>query len=272
MPHHSEQHAQHDPLLVVSLAAGDLTGADRDFATSLITDCAECATLHDDLLAIARATAALPTAVRPRDFQLTPEQAARLRPLGWRRFVAAFASPRLAMTRQLGIGLTTLGLAGLLVSVLPTMNMAGSAAGAPVAPAAESTTNDTSLGGVESAASPAASAASSAAAASASSEPYSAAALPSASYGVVSLPQATNLPDRASANDGQGTAGPVTAQGSDGKSFTQAPAPVERQLGGDQFTSEEPGLPLLLVVSVILLAAGIALLIARRIARGLTGS
>ena len=271
MPHDSEQHAQHDPLLVVSLAAGDLTGADRDFATSLIVDCAECATLHDDLLAIAQATAALPTAVRPRDFQLTPEQAARLRPLGWRRFVAAFASPRLAMTRQLGIGLTTIGLAGLLVSVLPTMNMAGSAAGAPVAPAAESTTNDTSLGGVESAASPAASAASSAAAASASSEPYSAAALPSASYGVVSLPQATNLPDRASA-DGQGTAGPVAAQGSDGKSSTQAPAPVERQLGVDQFTSEEPGLPILLVASVILLAAGIALLIARRIARGMTGS
>ena len=27
MPHVSEQHAQHDPLVVVSLAAGDLTGA-----------------------------------------------------------------------------------------------------------------------------------------------------------------------------------------------------------------------------------------------------
>ena len=80
MPHASEQHAQHDPLLVVSLAAGDLTGTDRDRAAALIAACADCALLHDDLLAIARATAALPTAVRPRDFQLTPEQAARLRP------------------------------------------------------------------------------------------------------------------------------------------------------------------------------------------------
>src|ERR1700704_697802 len=104
MPHDSEQHAQHDPLLVVSLPARGPTG---------------------------RATAALPTAVRPSDFQLTPEQAARLRPMGWRRLVAAFASPRLAMTRQLGIGLTTLGLAGLLVSVLPGGNLPmGSAASA----------------------------------------------------------------------------------------------------------------------------------------------
>ncbi len=134
MPHDFEQHAQHDPLLVVSLAAGDLTGAERDLATSLVADCGECATLHDDLLAIARATAALPTAVRPRDFQLTPDQAARLRPLGWRRFAAAFASPRLAMTRQLGVGLTTLGLAGLLVSALPTVNLGmGGAASAPSA-------------------------------------------------------------------------------------------------------------------------------------------
>ena len=149
MPHDSEQHAQHDPLLVVSLAAGDLTGAERDLATSLVADCAECATLQDDLLAIARATAALPTAVRPRDFQLTPEQAARLRPLGWRRFVAAFASPRLAMTRQLGIGLTTLGLAGLLVSALPTVNLGmGGAASASSAPAAAlQATEDTEFSG-----------------------------------------------------------------------------------------------------------------------------
>ena len=58
MPHVSEQHAQHDPLLVVSFAAGDLADADRDLAASLVAECADCATLHDDVLAIARATAA----------------------------------------------------------------------------------------------------------------------------------------------------------------------------------------------------------------------
>jgi hypothetical protein len=280
MPHVSEQHAQHDPLLVVSLAAGDLTGADRDLATSLITGCAECATLHDDLLAIAQATAALPTAVRPRDFQLSPEQAARLRPLGWRRFVAAFASPRLAMTRQLGIGLTTLGLAGLLVSVLPTAGLPsmGSAAGASAAPPeAASTTGDTRLPGVELAPSAAASGAAASAAASASAssaalQPAADTAQPSASgsYGAMSLPSSTSQPDRTSASSGDGTVGGVTAQGSGSGKSTTAPAPGQRE-SLDQSAAEDSGPSLVLVASAILLAAGIALLVARRIARGMTG-
>ncbi len=158
MPHPSEQHAQHDHLLVVSLAAGDLTGNDRDRAAAQIAACAECALLHDDLLAIARATAVLPAAVRPRDFQLTPEQAARLRPGGWRRFIAAFASPRLAVTRQLGVGLTTLGIAGLLVSTIGSMSLGlgGLAAGAPAAAPAdqrELMSTDESGGGPQPAAS-----------------------------------------------------------------------------------------------------------------------
>src|SRR2546428_13110559 len=94
MPHVSESHAQHDPLLVASLAAGDLAGADRDHATAQIASCADCAELHADLILIARATAALPPAVAPRDFTLTPEQPAALRPGGWRRLVAAISGPR----------------------------------------------------------------------------------------------------------------------------------------------------------------------------------
>ena len=53
-------HARHDTLLVAALAAGDLAGTDRDHATELIETCADCATLHDDLVAIARATASAP--------------------------------------------------------------------------------------------------------------------------------------------------------------------------------------------------------------------
>lgn len=268
MPHDFEQHAQHDPLLVVSLAAGDLTGAERDLATSLVTDCGECATLQDDLLAIARATAALPTAVRPRDFQLTPDQASRLRPLGWRRFAAAFASPRLAMTRQLGIGLTTLGLAGLLVSALPTVNLGmGGAASAPSAPAAAlQATEDTEFSGesLASAAAPMPSAAASDAAASASLRTTSDTAQPSGSADPAAAPFAT-YPDRSSASDG-GTKGNVTAQGSRGADVTAAPIQVERQ-GLDQSATDQRGPSTFVVVSAILLAAGIALLIARRIAR-----
>ena len=87
MPHVSEhhvlpQHDAHDPLLVAALAAGDLAGTDRDHAVALIRSCVSCAELHDDLVAISRATAAVPPpfAKAPREFQLTPADAARLRP------------------------------------------------------------------------------------------------------------------------------------------------------------------------------------------------
>jgi len=274
MPTQSEQHAQHDHLLVVSLAAGDLTGADRDRAASQIATCAECALLHDDLLAIARATAVLPAAVRPRDFQLSPEQAARLRPGGWRRFVAAFASPRMAMTRQLGVGLTTLGLAGLLVSVLGSVNLGmGGAASAPGTQQELRTTNEFSAGGEAApAASPAAAAASGAPASAPAGAPVLGAGGTSASPDSLT-PLATMLPDAASsrpqatsAND-RGTTGVAQVP----------PAPTSGTPGPDanrdlsaEVTAEEPGIPLILVASVILLAAGIALLLARRVGRKIT--
>ena len=43
----------------------------------------------------------------------------RLRPNGWRRLVAIFGSPRDVFSRPLAFGLTTLGLAGLLVATVP---------------------------------------------------------------------------------------------------------------------------------------------------------
>ena len=263
MPHDSERHAQHDPLLVVSLAAGDITADERNRAASLIADCAACARLHDDLLAIARATATLPAALRPRDFQLTPEQAARLRPGGWRRFVAAFASPRLAMTRQLGVGLTTLGLAGLLVSVLPTVQLGGMG-GAAAMPAPEqvfSGTDDSSGSGVELA--PGAAAASAA---------------PSAAPISVVGGEASASQDRAVHPDTT-SAKPSSARSAAGVNQGAQPtatdvailAPAER-LASDGTTTDGTGASLIVVASAILLAAGLALLVARRIARSMTGS
>jgi hypothetical protein len=261
MPHVSDQHDQHDQLLVVSLAAGDLTGADRDRATSQIADCAQCARLNDDLLVIARATAALPAAVRPRDFQLSPEQAARLRPAGLRRLVAAFAQPRLAMTRQLGVGLTTLGVAGLMLSVLGSVNLGfgmGAAAPAAQGPANESTKDytDTGVGG----------AAPSGAAASVEAAPVYAANQPSASPYALGFPDASTTVRAPASDEGRGA---VTVQRPQAtKGATQA-----SDFGADlpaEVSAEEPGAPLIVVASVILLAAGIALLLARRIARRIT--
>jgi hypothetical protein len=139
MPHVSEvrpaSHDRHDLMLVAALAADDLAGADRDQAIALIDSCTACATVRDDLVALARATASAPPpiAARPRDFRLTPTDAARLRPSGWRRLVAALSTPRAAVTRPLGVGLATLGLIGLLVGNVQLGF--GSAASAPQAPA-----------------------------------------------------------------------------------------------------------------------------------------
>jgi hypothetical protein len=274
MPHDSEQHAQHDQLLVVSLAAGDLTGADRDLAASLIVECAECHALHDDLVSIARATAALPAAVRPRDFQLSPEQAARLRPAGWRRFAAAFASPQLAITRQLGVGLTTLGLAGLLVSVLPNVSLpqAGSAGASP--PGAQeflsSSGSDNAVGAPSAAAAAApeaSSAAASAAPAFGGAVTVDRAASPSSDTTV--LGPARSYPSRSSADGGVGSEGYQAAQGTDTQGEASPAAAAQRDLA-ERLANEDQGASVVLVASAILLAAGIALLIARRIARRVT--
>src|SRR5688572_29205323 len=100
MPHSREvrptSHDAHDSVLVAALAADDLVGTERDQALDLTRSCSDCALLHDDLRAIARATASAPPPIadRPRDFRLTPADAARLRPNGWRRFVVAVQDAR----------------------------------------------------------------------------------------------------------------------------------------------------------------------------------
>ncbi len=136
-------HAAHDLLLVAE-------AADRDGRLpASLAACAECQALHTDLVALAAAvpTAALPA--RPRDYALTEADAARLRPAGWRRWLAAIGTSRDAVTRPLAVGLTTIGLAGLLVATIPgalssgastagaapEQSAAGEAAGAPAAAA-----------------------------------------------------------------------------------------------------------------------------------------
>jgi hypothetical protein len=119
-------HPAHDPLLVAAAAdrGGQLPAA--------LADCHDCRALHADLLALAAAVphAALPA--RPRAYTLTPTDAARLRPAGWRRWLAAIGTSRDAVTRPLALGLTTLGIAGLLVATVPgALPFAGSASSAP---------------------------------------------------------------------------------------------------------------------------------------------
>ena len=128
----ASDHASHDTILVSSLADHSLPTTERAAAEALVATCSQCADLQADLLALRAATRAMPTPERPNDYTLTESDAARLRSGGWRRFVAILGTSRDALSRPLAIGLTTLGLAGLLVTAAPALMIGGaSSAAAP---------------------------------------------------------------------------------------------------------------------------------------------
>ena len=115
---HDPVHAVHDHELIAGLAAGDLAPAEHARAAALTQACHDCLALHDDLIAIARATRTLPVEAAPRDFRITAEQAARLRRTGW---LAALLRPfgaRASAARPLATAFTTLGLVGVFVAIL----------------------------------------------------------------------------------------------------------------------------------------------------------
>ena len=124
-PFTSSDHASHDTILVASLADHSLPASERAAAEALVDACSQCADLHADLLALRAATRAMPTPPRPNEYTLTPRDAVRLRSGGWRRFVAVLGTSRDALSRPLAVGLTTLGLAGLLVATLPSFSIGG---------------------------------------------------------------------------------------------------------------------------------------------------
>ncbi len=132
------RHASHDTLLVASLADHSSAGPERDRATALVESCTLCAGLHDDLIALSAAIRDMPTPPRPRAYTLGPADAARVRPGGWRRLIAGIGTARDGFSRPLAVGLTTLGLAGLLVATVPSILTTGNATGASAATGASS--------------------------------------------------------------------------------------------------------------------------------------
>lgn len=105
-------HATHDELLIARLFGADVDDRERARAQEQIAGCEECAALFADLGSIASATVALPVPTRPRDFSLTPADAARLRPSrsGWARLLG------LGRRRSFGGALVALGFSGLLLT------------------------------------------------------------------------------------------------------------------------------------------------------------
>jgi hypothetical protein len=166
------RHALHDEELIAAYAAGDVDDpADAARARSLVERCPTCRELHADVSLIratiqASGSAAerAATLAAPRDFRLTAEVAARLRPgtpiarlaaqLGWRaRLSVGIASFR----RPIGAALATFGIAGLLVgsltlsgTPLASTTGAGAASSAPgaeqIGPAPETSVDRANFG------------------------------------------------------------------------------------------------------------------------------
>jgi hypothetical protein len=142
-------HAGHDLLQVAE-------AVDRGARLAPILDlCARCAGLYVDLVALTTALPLSALPARPRNFTLTVEDARRLRPGGWRGWWSTVGSARDTLTRPLAVGLTTLGLAGLLLTAAPTLQLglggaASSGAAGEIdahAPAASVLSGDRTLAG-----------------------------------------------------------------------------------------------------------------------------
>jgi hypothetical protein len=256
--HHSKPaaHAQHDLDLIAGHAVGDLTDTQRVRAEALLQSCASCAELRRDLVAIASATRSLPPQTAPRDFRLTASQAARLRRGGWlKSLLRPFAAPRSGV-RPMAAALTSLGLAGLLVStVLPSMVLFGSAGAAAPRAASLPAPSAASAGEVPG--------------------PLSAAGNPapsdtSAQYGPASGRTATPAPagPGGKSNDAASTVpevaggGPYGQQASGGREVHDQMTAGEGQLG-----SNGPEPSPILIGSLVLVALGVALFGLRFVAR-----
>lgn len=122
-------HHRHDPVLVAAAVGHALAGPDAGLASSWRA-CPECARLHRDLTRIAVALPMTWTPRRPRDYELGDADARRLRSGGWRGWWARIGTARDTVTRPLAAGLTTLGVAGLLVAAVPGAVGAGATGGA----------------------------------------------------------------------------------------------------------------------------------------------
>jgi hypothetical protein len=116
-------HVRHDRFAIsAALGGGALPGS--------VATCPACGALHADLLAIRNVTRSAWLPTLPRDLRLSAVTAARIRPSGWRRLIRAIGSSRDVVTRPLALSLVGLGLAGLLLTALPTASVPFGSAGA----------------------------------------------------------------------------------------------------------------------------------------------
>jgi hypothetical protein len=264
-PHSPPAHATHDLSIVAELAARptDIDERTAMHARAQVAECDACADVLADLLAVRTTLPATSTPARPRDFRLTDTEAARLHRTGWRRALGFFGSPRDGFSRPLAIGLTTLGLAGLLFAVVPSMSLTVGLGGAA------SSKTLSAVGGPIQQAAPAPSAAAASAAGpavpAASAAPSAPARTEALEYG------AERSPAEAAAGAGPSdvASGPV-----DTNVFTGAnPEEIAPDITGDggllAIRDDTSGMSVLFVVAGFLLIAGLGLFALRWSARRL---
>jgi len=272
-PHLPAAEAQDHAALIAALDAGDLAGAELTAAESLVASCGGCTALADDLVAIRGAMSALPTPARRRDYRLTAEDAARLRPSGWRRLLEWLAAPG-STVRPLATGLATLGVIGLLLtSGAPGMLSGfGSAGAAPVA-APEGPVEDASAGGSGATelqrtyAPPAASGAPAG-----NFAPPVATAAPAGDPGLSPTAAPAPMPEGTPTGDEAGVAGEA-ASADPTVDRTVSAGASDSAANGDAESAKAAGrdaastVPLPVLASLALLVAGLALLAGRQLAR-----
>ena len=118
-------HARHDRFAIADAVGG---GA----LPSTLRTCPTCGALHADLISLQRAVREAWVPRRTRDLRLTLRDATRLRRHRLRRLVERIGTQRDAVTRPLARSFTGLGLAGLILSTVPSVSPMGSAGAAPV--------------------------------------------------------------------------------------------------------------------------------------------
>ena len=222
----------------------DLSPAERTRAEALLETCGSCSNLFAELAIV---SAAIPTAATPprsRDFTLTPADAARLRPRGLRRLLAGIVSARDDITFPLAMGLTTMGIAGLLLATVPAMLPFGAAGPTSLSPVGAPAVG---AGGAAPDASSAAAAASEGPVAAESSELFAASGAP---------PADTSGEGAFTGDDGEPTA---IAQRQDGQDM----------LGNASVPDDRAGRSAFLILAATLLLAGLGLFVLRWSARRL---
>jgi len=257
-PHTPAAAAQDHAARIVALDAGDLAGTELLAAETLATTCAGCAALVIDLAAIRGAMISLPVAPRRRDYRLTAEDVARLRPSAGRRLLEWLTAPG-STVRPLATGLATLGVVGLLLTAgLPGMLSGfGGAASSPVLAPAGAPIDAPGPGGsgsVELLGSYAPAAAPSDAPADGPVVAATAAPAP--------MPTAAPSGDETLVTGEAATADPTTER-TRGTFTAVGDSANEKAAGGDA----APSVPLPVLASLALLAAGLALLAGRAVAR-----